>query len=218
MSIDITQLTPEQKEQLHADFLAEQTVKKQKIKDDKITYKKLAEEFVDKNIDGLIHHKEITGFLIDATMDDFKTIKELKAEIYGLKKQDSHTTTLKDGSASISIGQNIVIKFDGTETAGIEKIKDYMKSLSGDSESAKKLGKIVDKKLKIDPKSGGLNPSAIIDLDTLRDEFNSELFSEGLDIIKAAQIRTVTSKYVSGYKIIPIDEERSEKLEFRFTI
>jgi hypothetical protein len=211
-------LTPEQREKLHADFLAQEAAKKQKIKDNKITYKSLAEEFVHRNIDPLIHHKEITGFLIDATMDDFKAIKELKAEVYGLKKQDSHTTTLKDGSASISIGQNIVIKFDGTETAGIEKIKDYMKSLSGDSESAKKLVKIVDKKLKIDPKSGGLNPSAIIDLDTLRDEFNSDLFSEGLDIIKNAQIRTVTSKYVSGYKIIPIDEERSEKLEFRFTI
>ena len=218
MSIDISKLSPEEKLALHSQILAEEKAKKEKIKETKATYKELAEEFVNKNIDGLIHHKEITDYLIDATMEDFKTIKELKAEVYGTKQQDSHTTTLKDGSASITIGQNVIIRFDGTESAGVEKIKDYMKSLSSDSENAKKLGKIVDKKLKVNQKTGFLNPSAIIDLDSLREEFNDEGFTEGLEIIKNAQIRTVNSKYVSGWKFIPIDEERTKKLEFRFTI
>ncbi len=218
MPIDITQLTLEQKAELHKQFEAEQKANAQKRKDTKATYKELAEEFVTRNIDGLVHNKEITDFLINATMKDFTTIKELKAEVYGLKKQDSHTTTLKDGSASITIGQNVIIRFDGTESAGVDKIKNYMKSLASDSENAKKLGKIVDKKLKVNRKTGFLNPSAIIDLDSLRDEFNSTLFSEGLDIIKEAQIRTVNSKYVSGWKFIPIDNEQTKKLEFRFTI
>ena len=216
--MDIKNLTPEQRAELHQQFLAEEKAKKEKIKETKATYKELAEEFVNRNIDPLVHHKDITGFLIDATIEDFNPIKELKSEVYGIKKQDTHTTTLKDGSASITIGQNVVIKFDGTESAGVEKIKEYMKSLSADSENAKKLGKIVDKKLKVNPTTQSLNPSAIIDLDSLRDEFDSELFSDGLDIIIKAQIRTVTSKFISGYKIIPIDEERSQKLEFRFTI
>lgn len=218
MSIDITKLTPEQKEVLHQEWLADQKATKEKIKETKATYKELAEEFVIRNIDSLIHHKDITNFLIDKTLEDFQPIKELKAEVYGVKKQDSHTTTLKDGSASITIGQNVVIKFDGTESAGVEKIKEYMKSLSEDSENAKKLGKIVDKKLKVNAATKMLNPSAIIDLDSLRDEFNSELFSDGLDTIIKAQIRTVTSKYVSGYKIEKLSEEKSVRLEFRFTI
>jgi hypothetical protein len=216
--METPELTPEQEAALEAKFLAKQQARKEKLKETKATYKEMAEEFVNRNIDGLVHHKEITGFLIDKTIEDFQSIKELKSEVYGVKKQDSHTSTLKDGSASITIGQNVVIKFDGTETAGVEKIKEYMKSLSDDSENAKKLGKIVDKKLKVNQKTGFLNPSAIIDLASLKDEFNSELFTEGLQIITDAQIRTVTSKYVSGYKIIPIDEERSEKLEFRITI
>lgn len=218
MGIDISQLTPEQKQDLQKQIAEEQKQKAQKIKETKATYKEMAEEFVSRNIDGLIHHKEITAFLIDKTIKDFQVIKDLKSEVYGIKKQDSHTSTLKDGSASITIGQNVVIKFDGTETAGVEKIKEYMKSLSDDSENAKKLGKIVDKKLKVNQKTGFLNPSAIIDLASLKEEFNSELFSEGLQIIIDAQVRTVTSKYVSGYKIIPIDDERTEKLEFRITI
>jgi hypothetical protein len=216
--MDISKLTPEEKEKLRTQLASEEKELTQKKKENKETYKQLAEEFVNKNIDKLVHHKEITGFLIDATMDDFKVIKALKADVYGIKAQDSHTTTLKDGSASITIGQNVIIRFDGTESAGVEKIKDYMKSLSVDSENAKKLGKIVDKKLKVNQKTGFLNPSAIIDLDSLRDEFNDDGFSEGLDIIKSAQIRTVNSKYVSGWKFISIDEERTKKLEFRFTI
>jgi hypothetical protein len=218
MSIDITKLTPEQKEVLHQEWLAEQQATKEKIRETKVTYKELAEEFVVRNIDSLIHHKEITGFLIDKTIEDFQPIKELKSEVFGVKKQDSHTITLKDGSASISIGQNVLIKFDGTESAGVEKIKEYMKSLSGDNENAIKLGKIIDKKLKVNATTGFLNPSAIIDLNSLRDEFNNEVFSEGLDIIIKAQIRTVSSKYISGYQMIQINEERTKKLEFRFTI
>lgn len=218
MSIDINNLSAEQEAELEAKFLARQKAAEDKKKETKATYKELAEEFVCRNIDKLVHHKDITGFLIDATMEDFQPIKELKCEVYGVKKQDSHTTTLKDGSASITIGQNVIIKFDGTENAGIEKIKEYMKSLAKDNENAQKLSKIIDKKLKVNAKTGALNPSAIIDLDSLKDEFNNELFTEGLNIIREAQIRTVTSKYVSGYKIVKLDEEKTQRLDFRLTI
>jgi len=216
--MNLEDLTPEQKAELHTQFVAEQKEKAQKIKETKLAYKELAEEFVTNKIDKLVHHKEITGFLIDETMKDFQAVKELKQEVYGIKDQDSHTTTLKDGSASITVGKNVIIKFDGTESAGVEKIKEYMKSLSGNNENAKKLGKIIDKKLKVNQKTGFLNPSAIIDLNSLRDEFNSELFSEGLDIIIEAQVRTVNSTYVSGYKFVPNKNGGSKKLEFRFTI
>jgi hypothetical protein len=216
--MDISKLTAEEKAELHRQLLSEQKETSEKIKETKATYKELAEEFVNRNIDSLVHHKDITGFLIDKTIEDFKPIKVLKSEVYGIKSQDSHTSTLKDGSASITVGQNVIIKFDGTESAGVEKIKEYMKSLSGDNENAIKLGKIIDKKLKVNQKTGFLNPSAIIDLASLQEEFNSELFSEGLKIITEAQVRTVTTKYVSGYKIEPINEDRTKRLEFRITI
>lgn len=217
MSIDITQLSPEEKRKLQEQILAEEKAEKEKIKETKATYKELAEEFVVGNIDNLVFHKTLTEKLVKSVMNDFNTVKDLKQEAFGVKEQDSHTTTLKDGSASITIGHNVIIKFDGTESAGIEKIKDYMKSLSSDSEKAQKLGKIVDKKLKVNQKTGFLNPSSIIDLNSLRDEFNDERFSEGLDIIIAAQIRTVNSMYVSGWKYIKEDGV-PKKLDFRFTI
>ncbi|MDN3621313.1 DUF3164 family protein [Polaribacter undariae] len=218
MAIDISKLTPAEKAELHQQFAADAKAEAEKLKQNKATYKELAEEFVLKSIDALVHHKEITEYLLTDTMKEFQAVKELKQEVYGVKNQDSHTVTLKDGSASISLGQNVIIRFDGTESAGVEKIKEYLLSLSADSENAKKLGKVIDRKLKVNKTTGFLNPSAIIDLNTFRDEFNNELFSDGLDIIINAQIRTVNSKYVSGWKFIPIDENRTKKLEFRFTI
>lgn len=213
----LSDLTPKEREDLTNQIKAEEKAKEEKKKSAKKDYKELAEGFVNDNIDKLVHHKDITGFLIAETMEAFKAIKELKEIAYGVKSQDSHTTTLKDGSASITVGRNVVIKFDGTETAGVEKIKDYMKSLSNDNENAKKLAKIVDRKLKTNHKTGFLNPASIIDLDSLRDEFNSDLFSEGLDIIKASQVRTENSTYVAGYKFVMV-EDVEKKIEFRFTI
>lgn len=217
-AIDISKLTPIERQELKSQFAKEEKQRQQKIKETKATYKELAEEFVNAHIGKLVSHKEITDFLIKQTMADFEAVKELKNEVYGVKNQDSYTSTLKDGSASITVGQNVVIRFDGTESAGIEKIKDYMKSLASESDNAKKLGKIVDKKLKTNHKTGFLNPSSIIDLNSLREEFNSDLFSEGLDIIINAQIRTVNSTYISGWKYIQGDNETSKKLEFRFTL
>lgn len=216
-TIDITKLTAEQREQLQKQFAVEEKERLQKVKQKKVDYKELAESFVRDNIEKLVNHKSLTQGLINGVMGDFEVVKELKQEVYGVKPQDSHTTTLKDGSASITVGHNVVIRFDGTETAGIEKIKDYMKSLSSDSEKAQKLGKIVDRKLKVNKKTGFLNPSSIIDLNSLCDEFNDDRFSEGLDIIINAQIRTVNSMYVSGWQFIEIDG-KPKKVEFRFTV
>jgi hypothetical protein len=143
----------------------------------------------------------------------------MKAEIYGLEKnaQDSHTSTLADGSASITIGYNVTIGFDGTESAGVEIIKEFISSLATDDENVKRLSKMVNTFLKPNAKTGMLNPSKIIELSKLRDEFNNERFSEGIDIILNAQQRRQNSMYVSGWKFIE-HNGLPKKIEFRFTV
>ena len=149
----------------------------------------------------------------------YKSIKELKADVYGTKinEQDSHTSTLEDGSASITIGWNVSIGFDGTESAGVEKIKEFISSLSTDDENNKKLSAAVNTFLKPNAKTGMLNPAKIIELSKLKSEFNDERFNDGLDIIFNAQQRRQNSMYVSGWKIVEL-EGRPTKLEFRFTV
>ena len=217
--INLSDLSPEARKKL-AQQLKEQNKLEKQIRDENISaFKKLSEEFVTNNIDPLVHHHEITGALIEKLWNGYKSIKELKADVYGTKinEQDTHTSTLEDGSASITIGWNVSIGFDGTESAGVEKIKEFISSLSTDDENNKKLSAAVNTFLKPNAKTGMLNPAKIIELSKLKSEFNDERFNDGLDIIFNAQQRRQNSMYVSGWKIVEL-EGRPTKLEFRFTV
>ncbi len=216
-NINIKNLSPSERAEL-LNVLAEEQKKAKKLKkENREAYRDLTSQYVKKNIDKLINHNQKTEGLINELFEDYKTIKELKTMVYGDKNQDSHTSTLPDGSASITIGYNVSIGFDGTESSGVEKIKNFITSLVADDENTKKLTKMVNTFLKPNVKTGMLNPSKIIELNKLRGEFNDEGFNEGLDIIFDAQIRRQNSMFVSGFKHIEIDG-KSKKIEFRFTI
>lgn len=217
--IKLQDLTPEERRQLLADAKALDKQDKETRKANIATFKELSEEYVKSHIDKLVHHHDITGILIEELWKSFTEIRELKADIYGsrVNEQDTHTSTLKDGSASITIGYNTSIKFDGTESEGVIKIKDFINSLTSDDDKNRKLSAAVNTFLKPNAKTGMLNPSKIIELSKLKDEFNDERFNEGLDIIFDAQIKTQNSMYVSGWKFVEV-ESRPKKLEFRFTI
>lgn len=216
--MELKSLTAQERKELKAQILAEEKAEKQKIKDERKAFKDLSAEFVTKHIHTLVNHQNDTENIIKMLFKDYKEIKEFKTQVYGEKNQDSHTSTLADGSASITIGHNVSIKFDGTESGGVEKIMNFITSLSQDDENTQKLVKIVNTYLKPNPKTKMLNPSKIIELNKLRDEFNDSEFDDGLDIIVNAQIRTQSSMYVSGWKYIELEDGRKTKLEFRFAV
>ena len=205
-------------EALRAKKAAEAEKEKRKI--DRKTFKELTADFVKQNIHLLISHHEATEVIIEQIFKEYQTILKLKSDVYGnrIEEQDSHTSTLDDGSASITIGWNVSIGFDGTEAEGVKKIKEFINSLSDDSEKVKKLSKMVNTFLKPNAKTGMLNPSKIIELSKLRDEFNNVGFDEGLDIIFNAQIRRRNSMFISGWKYIQRENLPPVKVEFRFTI
>lgn len=216
-SIDITKLTAAQRTELFAKLEQQEKSEKLQKEENRKAYKELANEYVERNIDTLINHNDLTEDLINKLFEDYEAVKEMKTLVYGEKQQDSHTSTLPDGSASIKIGYNVTIGFDGTESAGVEKIKNFISSLTNDDENTKKLTKMVNTFLKPNAKTGMLNPVKIIELSKLREEFNNEEFNDGLDIIFKAQTRNQNSMYVSGWKFVKIDG-KPKKIEFRFTI
>src|SRR5690606_30941134 len=205
---DISKLTADERKALMAELAQEEKAAKAKRKEDTKAFKQSSAEYVSNNIDKLVNHHDLTDNLIVALFNDFNQILALKESIYGVKvsNQESHTSTLEDGSASITIGYNVTIGFDGTETVGVEKIKEYLASLSSDDINVKKLSKAVNTLLKPSAKTGMLNPASIIQLSKLREDFSSELFDEGLDIIIGAQQRRKNSMYVSGWKFIKDDQ------------
>lgn len=220
-TIDLKNLTPAQRKELMRQNKEIEKQEKKEREENLGTFKELSAEFVNSNIDPLIHHHEITGALIEKLWNDYEAIRELKANVYGvkIKEQDSHTSTLEDGSASITVGWNVSIGFNGNESAGVEKIMDVIKDLSdeNDDEKKKKLAKIAQTFLRPNAKTQMLNPAKIIELSKLSAEFNDERFDEGLKIIFDSQQRRQNSMYVSGWKFVPIDGI-PKKLEFRFTV
>ncbi|WP_444647732.1 DUF3164 family protein [Flavobacterium columnare] len=217
--IDLSQLTPEERKALLNDAKEldrqEKEIKAENVK----ALKELSEDFVLKHIDPLVEKHQSVEKVISQLFNEYQLIRELKAETYGNKvnSQDSHTSTLADGSASITIGYNVTIGFDGTENEGVEKIREFINSLASDDENVKKLTKMVNTFLKPNAKTKMLNPVKIIELSKLREDFKSDEFNEGLEIIFNAQQRRQNSMYVSGWKFIQMDG-LTKKIEFRFTV
>lgn len=218
--VDINALTPAEKKALMKQLADQEKAEKNKLKADKVAYKDLSNEFVLKHIDGLVERQQGMEILVQGIFKDYSKILDLKSDIFGedVRDQESHTITHPDGSCSITIGYNINISFDGTESAGISKIKNYLLSLTSDDEIAVKLHKMVNVLLRPNKKTGMLNPASIIQLNQMRDDVASLEFDEGLDIIIAAQSRAKSSMYVGGWKFIELADKRTTKLEFRFTI
>jgi hypothetical protein len=82
----------------------------------------------------------------------------------------------------------------------------------------KKMSQTVKLLLKPSFKTKMLNPAKIIQLNAMRNTYNSPEFDEGMDIIIAAQVRQKGSNYVSGYKFVKVGNVPSKKVEFRFTV
>jgi hypothetical protein len=217
--VKLADLSKEEKKQLLLEAQQEEKDRKAGQKENKQTYQDLSAEFVEKNVDIFVHRQIAIEDDILNLFKDYEAIKEIKRMVYGDKvlDQDTHTSTLQDGSASITIGNNVSIGFNGTEKIGIEGIKKYITTLTDDDENTAKLTKMVNVLLKPN-KQGVLNPSNIIQLNSLRADLNSEEFNENLDIIVEAQIRIKSTMFVSGYKFIEREGQPKRKLEFRFSI
>ncbi|WP_395075346.1 DUF3164 family protein [Flavobacterium sp.] len=218
-TVKLSDLTPEQRKAIAAEVIAEEKERKVKSAESAITYKELSAEFVNRNIDIFIHRQNAIEEDINKLFSDYQTILEIKAMVYGDKalNQDTHTSTLQDGSASITIGNNVSIGFDGTEKIGIQGIKDYITTLADNDDNTEKLTKMVNVLLKPN-KLGMLNPSNIIQLNSLRGDLQSETFNENLDIIVSAQTRIKSTMFVSGWKFIELENRPKKKIEFRFSI
>ncbi|WP_298307195.1 hypothetical protein [Flavobacterium sp.] len=222
LPIDITKMSPDQKKEFLKQLKKEEKAEREKKQGDVDTLKTLSSNFLAEHIDTLVQRQQQLEELVGVIFNNFDTILKLKADIYGLKRleQDSHTITNADGSESITIGHNVTIIFDGTETAGVQKIMNYLTAISGkeDDEDMKKMSETVKLLLKPSLKTNMLNPAKIIQLNAMRATYNSPEFDEGMDIIQAAQIRQKGSSYVSGFKLVQIGDNQTKKVEFRFTV
>ena len=182
--IDINNLSEEEKQQLKERLQEEDRFKEEQRKKEIESYKRLVNETV---LSCLKELKEASSTLATTKVNvynSFATLVDMKKELFGYKsEQRSHTFTSEDGQ-SIIIGNRTTDGWDDTIEAGIFKINDFMDSLATSDETAK-LVKIINSLLKKDAK-GNLKANRVLDLQNLADEINNPVFSEGVEIIRAA--------------------------------
>lgn len=216
--IKLSDLSPEQIKALTQEAKENAKNARKKKQENYKTFKELGAEFIKRNITELTDLRGINENVILNVFKDFDPTLAIRKELYGDSDQDSYTTTLPDGSQSITIGFNVAISFDGTEPAGITKIKQYLATLSGDNSNARKLAASLNVLLKPNGKTGMLKPNVVLQLKALRDEYDDEGFDDGIEIIEKAQIFTRTTQYVRGWSYIDVENGQRKKLTFNFSV
>lgn len=218
-TIDLGQLTPAQIKALQQQIEAKQKEDADKEKRNKAALVDLTEDVVDKHIDNFVGLQGDLNQSILNLFDDAKTIIDARAEVYGNKKreQESHTLTKRDGTASIKMGWNMKPTFDGTESEGIAKIKEYMSSLAGDEKNEQIMMEFLNTFLKTDAQ-GNYNPQLVRKLNEKREVANSKLFDDGMDIIEASIVDIRTSMFVKGYKLVEVEDDVKKRMEFYFSL
>lgn len=195
--MNLENMTAEEKEILKKQLLEEEKQKKVERKAKIEAYKNLVDETVINSIDKI---KSISAQIMMSkkeVFDDFKSIMELKAELYGVKdNQQSHTFTTSDGKISITLGNRMLDSFDDTVHTGIEKVKNYIYRVVQDENS--QLLEIVNLLLKKD-KNGNLKASRVMELERIAGNIDDAELSEGVQIIKEAWKPQKSKTFIEAY-------------------
>lgn len=194
MTAVLNTLTPEQRAAAlkEAAILLEE--QKANEKAERAKYKELASHETEELFAKM---KTACATLKGVKMDLFNSLQALiasKSEVFGVKEgQKTHTISTLDGSKRITVGYRDVSDWDGTETAGIEKVQNYLKSLAKDENSSQLVG-LINNLLKPD-KKGQLDPRRIMELKKYAEVSNSHEFTDGVNIIMQAY-KMVKSKAI----------------------
>ncbi len=212
--VDLKNISPDQLEILKAQILADEKAKAEEKKQNRLAYKDMVEDTVNSFAPELAEFGKAQTTIVNKAFDMFKHALELKKELYGYEdKQASHTFTTEN--ASVTIGYNEIISFDGTQSAGVSKIREFISSLAADDENRGVLADLLETFMKPN-KKGELNPTRVAELIAKKDKIKDDLFHEGVDIIVAAQFKSRTSTFVKGW-VKERDEDGQEK-RTEFTI
>jgi hypothetical protein len=183
--MDLNKLTEKEKEQLFADLKAEKRAKEQRKKDDREAYKRLRDEAIHEVFGMLRELSQKMISLKGIVFDRFDTIIEMKDNLYNSKSdRDTDTLTTEDNAISIKLGNRVNEGWDDTAEIGVEKVKQYLKTLAKDEESAN----LVDTVMRLLSKNrkGQLKANKVLELKQLAMKSNDDGFKEAIQIIEDA--------------------------------
>ncbi len=184
MSVDVKELSPEERAKLFKDLQQEQMAEEEQKKQEREHYKELRQKTVTESIKRLMNMSSELSRLKAEIFDNFSTLLNMKAELYGIKDgQQSHDFSNEEGQ-TVTIGSRIIDGWDDTVESGIAMVNKYIESLATDEKSAK-LVNMIYRLLRKDAK-GNLKGNRVLELQKLAEEINDPTFTEGVEIISSA--------------------------------
>jgi hypothetical protein len=193
--MDLSKLSKEEKEKLFADLKAEKQAEEQRKEQDRETYKRLKDEAV-REIFGML--QELSQKMISLkgiVFSRFDTIIGMKDDLYNSKSErQSDTFTTEDNTVSIKLGNRVNEGWDDTVEVGVEKVKQYLKTLAKNEET----GNLVDTVMRLLSKNNKrqLKASKVLELEQLAMKSNSDDFKEAIQIIKDAYRPVPTCQFI----------------------
>ena len=179
-------MTAEEKAEFEA-FQREKAKKaaEEKAKNDREMYKQMVDEEIANSIPVLLGISEQIKASKQTVMDNFKTILEMKADLFKTKVKDDQRITL---------GVYVTDGYRDTVEDGIAIVKEYIEGLAKD-EKTKALVSMVLRLLARDAK-GTLKASRIVQLRKVAMETGDERFIEGVRIIEEAYQPEVSKQFI----------------------
>ncbi|MGN1210457.1 MAG: DUF3164 family protein [Candidatus Cryptobacteroides sp.] len=164
-------------------------------------YEAMVDEEIEAAIPELRQLSEDIKAIKQKVYDNFKTILDMKADMFKLSKGKdievkSNTFTNSRGDMRITLGAYMVDNYRDTAEDGVAIVKEYISSLAKDAESRA----LVDMVLKLLAKDakGTLKAQRIIQLRKIADNSGNERFIEGVRIIEEAYNPIPSKTYVQA--------------------
>jgi len=186
MDKELVQMSAEEKAEFEA-FKKEKAKKAEKarIERERETYKEMKDSTIRTNFELL---KQVSGTMMEAkntVFGNMSTLIDMKDELFKTKlDRKSNTFTTEDGQISIKLGNRINEGWADLVEVGVQKVKDYLKTLAKDENSAN----LVDTVMSLLAKDGkgNLKASKVLELEKLAMKSSNEEFIDGINIIKNA--------------------------------
>ena len=161
-----------------------------KAKAEREEYKQLVDEEIEHSIPVLLGISEQIKDSKQKVMDNFKTILEMKSDLFKTKVKDdqrSHTFTNSEGNKRITLGVYVTDGYRDT-------VKEYIASLANDDKT-QALVNMVFRLLARDAK-GTLKASRIVQLRKVAQDTGDERFLEGVRIIEESYQPEVSKQFI----------------------
>lgn len=160
-------------------------------------YKTLVDEEIEHSIPVLMGISAEIKESKQKVMDNFRTILEMKSDLFQTKVKDNqrtHTFTNSEGDKRITLGVYVTDGYRDTVEDGIAIVKEYISSLAQD-EKTQALVNMVFRLLARDVK-GTLKASRIVQLRKVAEDTGDERFLEGVRIIEESYQPEVSKQFI----------------------